>query len=79
MPKKVPLVSVRVSREGQSISVPPGKAFDFTDDEVADLEKMAKSANTEYLRDPVNEVSSDDAKPAAGRGGKGNKGGSADL
>lgn len=48
---KVVLKSVMIARDGKRISPPIGKAFPFTEDEVAEIEKVNPTA----LRDAVNE------------------------
>lgn len=54
MPKKVPLISVTVFREGKPIALPVNKPFDFTEDEVDEIESMVPGS----LRDPIVEVAS---------------------
>lgn len=71
MPKKVPLISVTVFRDGKAKELPVGRPADFTEDEVAEIESMVPGS----LRDPIVEVaaatvSADPApvaKPAAGK------------
>lgn len=55
MPKKVPLVSIGVSRDGVTVNPPVGKAFDFTVDELRDLDKMSSTTLVDYYRDTLNE------------------------
>lgn len=71
MPKKVPLVSIGVARDGKTVYPPIGKPFDFTKEEVADMDKLAKSDRKEYYRDPLNEDSpaAEDKKAAAAKSG----------
>jgi hypothetical protein len=45
-------ITVGVSRDGQSISVKKGQVFDFTKDEIADIEK---AFGEDALRNPKNE------------------------
>lgn len=51
MPSKVPNVHINVHREGRTVGAPPGKPFDFTDEEVQHI----TSVDPDHLRDPVNE------------------------
>lgn len=55
MPERVPNISVGVVREGQRKTVEPGKAFNFTQDEIDTITKVAPGA----LRKAVNESKSD--------------------
>ncbi len=75
MPKKIPLVSVRVSRDGKSITPPLGVPFDFTKEELDDLAKLSAQTNQSYVRDPVNETA--DASDAPAKPAKGEKKGAA--
>lgn len=59
--------SVVVVRDGKRFSVPVGSAFEFTDDEIASVQKAAPGA----LRAPVNEVLA--TAPAAVEGEEGKK------
>ena len=61
----IPLVSIRVVREGQSVTPEIGKSFDFTSGEKADLDAVKESHNVESYRLPVNEVPAEVAKVAA--------------
>ena len=63
MPKKVPLISVTVFRNNKPVALPVGKPFDFTEEEVAEVEAMQPGG----LRDPIVEVASAtvSAPPAA--------------
>lgn len=54
--KLIPLVSIRVLREGQSIAPAIGKPFEFTDGEKADLDRMQAEHNVESYREPINEA-----------------------
>jgi hypothetical protein len=38
MPHRVPLHTIITSRDGKRVSAPPGKPFDFTDEELEHLE-----------------------------------------
>lgn len=62
MPKKVPLISVTVFRDSKPVALPVGKPFDFTEDEVSEIEAMMPGG----LRDPIVEVpSASTSTPAA--------------
>jgi hypothetical protein len=62
MPKKVPLIAVTVHRDNRPFDVPVNKPFNFTDDEVNEVEAAVPGA----LRDPVNEAAASAPAPAAG-------------
>lgn len=55
MAKKVPLSSIGVSRDGKTVYPEIGKAFDFTDAEIKELEALQAKTGDEFIRDPVNE------------------------
>lgn len=61
MPKRVPTVSVIVIRDGKRVSPPLNKGFNFTDDEITQINAIQPGA----LRKPINE-SSDDSSTGAG-------------
>ena len=77
--KLVPLVSIGVQREGATIYPPVGKAFDFTEGEKDDLDKLAASTKLDYYREPVNEESGVEAKATKAKGKTVSTGGNADL
>ena len=54
--KKIPLVSIGVQRDGKTMYPEIGKPFDFTVNELADLDNLAATTKDDYYRDPVNEV-----------------------
>ena len=62
--KLIPLVSIRVLREGQSVAPVIGKPFDFTAEEKADLDKIHAEHNVESYREPINEAPVEVAKVA---------------
>jgi hypothetical protein len=66
MPKKVPLVSIGVARNGKTIFPEIGKPFDFTAEEIADMDNATKASGVTHYRDPLNEVADEPvaAKPA---------------
>jgi hypothetical protein len=65
MPKFVAVQGVRVHRDGKAVDVPLNEPFDFTDEEVADIQAMNPGA----IREPINE-SPAPAKAAAGKAPK---------
>jgi hypothetical protein len=70
--KKIASVSVTVGREGKSVVVTPGTPFEFTADEIKDVER---GYGPDVFRDPVNEDASGEgasapAKPAGKTSGK---------
>lgn len=62
--KLIPLVSIRVLREGQSVAPVIGKPFDFTAEEKADLDKIHAEHNVESYREPINEAPAEVVKVA---------------
>lgn len=55
MPQRIPNVAITLHRGGKRIEVTPGKAFNFTKEEIADLNGL----NPNALRLPVNENNPD--------------------
>lgn len=51
MPKRIPVQTVIVNRDGKQIAAPIGKPFDFTNEELADI----KAVNPDAVRIAVNE------------------------
>ena len=51
MPKRVAVQTIRVLRGKEVVSAPLGEPFDFTDQEIADVEAV----NPDAFRMPVNE------------------------
>lgn len=60
----IPLVSIRVMREGQPVAPAIGKPFDFTADEKADLDRIRAEHNVESYREPINEAPVEPVKTA---------------
>lgn len=52
----IPLCSIRVKRNGQSVTPQLNKAFEFTAEEKADLDKLTAETGQDYYRLPVNEL-----------------------
>ncbi len=82
MPKKVALKSVVVVRDGQRIDVKPGTTFDFTAEELKQIEAASSPENV-IVRNPVNEdpegaAEVADTKPASKPAGKNATKGKAD-
>lgn len=73
MPNRVPLQSVVVQRDGNNVVPPIGAVFEFTEQEVADIE----SANPDTLSATI-AVAADDV-PVAKPAGKGKKAPQDDL
>lgn len=83
MPKKIPLVSIGVQRNGKTVYPEAGVAFDFTKEEVTELTALSEKTKVDYLRDPKNEAPEVSAEKAADKkdekkGSKGGKGGNDD-
>lgn len=63
-------ISLHVMREKQVVLVPRGEAFDFTDKELDDLDRIAADKGDEpYYRDPVNEAPVEAKVEKKGKGG----------
>lgn len=73
MNTRIPVQTIVVKRDGQTVVPKIGKPFDFTDDELADIEKLNPSA----VRTLVNETVEPAAPAAPKTGGK--KKGDAEL
>lgn len=67
MTKRIPVQTITVVREGKNFIPPIGKPFDFTDEEMADIEKLNPAA----VREAVNEDPAD--PPAEKKAAKGKK------
>ena len=70
MPKRVPLSAIGVSRHGKTIYPTVGEAFEFTGDEIAEINALAKASGETLIRKPKNEdvslpVSSDEVAELA--------------
>lgn len=78
MPLKMPAQNIKVVRDGQPVWPEIGKPFDFTDDEISEIEEANPEAlmpvNVREAREIVAAVDGDkdDGKPKP-RGGKGKK------
>lgn len=55
MPKRIALVAIGVTRNGKTIYPEIGKSFDFTAEEVAELNALGKASKIAHIRVPVNE------------------------
>lgn len=64
MPKRKTLCTVSIVRENKSISIKPGETYDFTKEEIADLEKQ----NAITTKGDV-DLGAGDAGGAGGEGG----------
>ena len=62
MPKRIPLKTVIVHRDGKSVAAPIGKPFDFTEAELADIARHNPSA---VKRVEIAASDEDYVKPAA--------------
>lgn len=68
MAKFIPVQGVYVHRDGKTVAAPIGEPFDFTDEEVADIQALNPSA----IREPINETPAPAKKAVAAS--KGNDG-----
>ncbi len=64
MPNRVPLQSIVVKRNGEAVVPPIGAVFEFTDEEVADIERINPDAISENVSVPADSV----AAPSKGKG-----------
>ena len=79
MPKLIPVHTVILHRDGKQVVPPLGQPFDFTKEEIADIDRLLPGA----VREPVVEVATvvatvvasdaGDEKPAAKPAAKGGK------
>lgn len=60
MPKRIPLGAIGVTRNGKTVYPTIGEVFDFTSDEVAELNALEKSSKTQLIRKPIVEGAADD-------------------
>lgn len=60
MPKRIPVTAVHVYRNGKEFVPPIGQAFDFTAEELADI----NAVNPDAVRKPVNEGTDEPVKEA---------------
>lgn len=67
MPKRVPVQTVILHRDGKQFAPPLGKAFDFTAEELADI----NAVNPDAVRKPV--VEDGEAAQNEGKTGAGNR------
>lgn len=58
MPKRIPVTAVHVYRNGKEFVPPIGQAFDFTAEELADI----NAVNPDAVRKPVNEGTDEPVK-----------------
>lgn len=68
--KRTPLQSIVVVRDGKSMSPPIGAAFDFTAEEVEQIEAMSPGAISEETVVNLDKQEKADAKKAAAKDGK---------
>lgn len=55
MPKRIPLGTIGVTRDNKTVYPKIGQLFDFTADEVAQINALEKSSGNKLFRKPVNE------------------------
>ncbi|UDY80375.1 hypothetical protein AXY1_64 [Achromobacter phage AXY1] len=55
MPKLIAVSAVTVVRDGERVTVTPGQLFDFTAEELKDIEKSS-SPEVQIVRKPINET-----------------------
>lgn len=70
MPKLVALNQIHVFRDKKRTVVQPGTLFDFTAEEVADLDKNCAATGFESYRTPVNEGGNEPVAKSGGNSGK---------
>lgn len=58
MPKLIAVSAVTVVRDGERVTVAPGQLFDFTAEELKDIEKSS-SPEVQIVRKPINETKAD--------------------
>lgn len=65
MPKRVPVQTIIVNREGKNIRPPIGKPFDFTPEELDDIMRVNPAAVTKIENVEINDDSEAKAKAEA--------------
>ncbi len=73
MPKLVPNVSITVIRDGKRVTPKPGKAFDFTKDEVEAVKKQLPTAFRAPVNESVEDAGEDATAPEKDAGATANK------
>lgn len=64
MPKRIPLGAIGVTRNGKTVYPTIGQVFDFTSDEVAEINGLEKASGTQLMRKPIVEASTDESNTA---------------
>lgn len=65
MPKRIPLGAIGVTREGKTVYPTVGQVFDFTSEEVAEINALEKASGNQLIRKPIVEESDSGAAPSA--------------
>lgn len=60
MPKRIPVVAIGVTRNGVTVYPTVGKVFDFTAEEVAEINALEKASKVQHIRKPINEGGEED-------------------
>jgi len=60
MPKRIPVVAIGVTRNGVTVYPTIGQVFDFTAEEVAEINGLEKASKTQHIRKPINEGGEED-------------------
>lgn len=60
MPKRIPVVAIGVTRNGKTVYPTVGKVFDFTAEEVAEINALEKASKVQHIRKPINEGGEED-------------------
>lgn len=66
MPKRIPVVAIGVTRNGKTVYPTIGQVFDFTAEEITEINALEKASGVQHYRKPINEGS--EADDAGGTG-----------
>lgn len=64
MPKRIPLGSIGVTRDKKTVYPKVGEPFDFTAEEVAQINALEKKSGNKLFRKPVNEDPGQNTPPS---------------
>ncbi len=60
MPKRIPVVAIGVTRNGKTVYPTIGQVFDFTAEEITEINALEKASGVQHYRKPINEGGEED-------------------
>lgn len=60
MPKRIPVVAIGVTRNGKTVYPTIGQVFDFTAEEITEINGLEKASGVQHYRKPINEGGEED-------------------